>query len=706
MHDMPDGAVAPAATLRWWERAENAFAVLILAVMAIIPVVSVSYRWLTGESLGSANVAVQCLNLWIAFFGGTIAARSNRHLALSTGTFFKLDDTGKAVLSGFTSAVATACAAYLAWGSAGLVMAERGSSSAVLGSIPTWAIETVMPVGFAVMAVHFAVTGNKQWPGRLAALLTVLLAGGIALVPPESRGPFVWIGALILFGALVLGAPLFTTLGGLTMLLFVGAPVPISISAVPAETYTIVASPMLPSLPLFTMGGYLMAEGGASKRLVRVIRAWFGWLPGGSAIAAILVCAFFTTFTGASGVTILALGGLLLPIMTAAGYKERYGIGLLTAAGSLGLLFPPSLPVILYGVASQVPIDKLFLGGAVPGIVLMLLLIGMVVFRAVQDRSPRSSFEAKVAAQALWEAKWELALPILVMTSIFGGFMTLFESAAWAAAYAFLSEVVVHRDLSLRKDVPRVLVESATLMGAVMIILGMALGFTNYLVDAEIPMKLTAYVQAHVGSRWAFILILNVVLLFMGSLMEVYSAIMVLVPLIVPISQAFGIDPVHLGILFLANLELGYLTPPVGLNLLLSSYRFKVPLVRVYRDVLPFFAVLLFGVFFISYVPSVTTWAIGETKPAGNFFEDEPAAGAQGTGATPEGAGPKPLDPAELQKMLEEDGGGAAPTEGAAPADGSAPTDGAAAKPLKTPDPAELQKMLEEDDGAPAPTQP
>jgi tripartite ATP-independent transporter DctM subunit len=363
----------------------------------------------------------------------------------------------------------------------------------------------------------------------------------------------------------------------------------------------------------------------------------FGWLPGGIAAATVLVCAFFTTFTGASGVTILALGGLLLPVLLKAGYKEQFAIGLLIASGSIGLLFPPSLPVILYGVVAQVPIDKMFVAGALPGLLLVSLLIGMGVWHSFRHGVVRSKFDGPAAIKALLAAKWEAAMPVLVLVGIFGGFLTIFEAAAFTAAYAFLTEVVIHRDLSLKTDVPRVLVECGSLMGGVLIILGVSLGFTNFLIDSEIPQLATEWAKSEIGTKVVFILMLNVFLLMVGCLMDIFSAIVVVVPLIVPIAQLFGMDPIHLGILFLANLELGYLTPPVGMNLFLGAYRFDKPVTTMYRVALPFLCMLAIGVLVIAYVPKLTTWAHdeGDMMPIDferDLMESGPLDSGTGTG--------------------------------------------------------------------------
>ena len=619
---------------------ERGLATVILSLMVVIPVVAVLTRWTTGEPLASANLWVQALNLWVAFVGGSLAARANRHLSLSTGTLLNLKGRKRDLVAAFTSAVATAVTALLAYASWELFLAESKAAHPITlaGGVPMWMMQIVMPVGFALMAIRLAWHGNREWRGRLLALGIVGASFALAAIPAGERDAVVWCGGALVLGAVALGAPLYSALGGMAMLLFFGAPIPVSIAAVPAETFRIVADPTLSCLPLFTLAGYFLAEGGASRRLVAVFNVLVGWLPGGVAATTVLVCAFFTTFTGASGVTILALGGLLLPVLEGAGYSRKFSVGLITASGSIGLLFPPSLPVILYGVASHVPITDLFIAGLVPGLLLVSLLVVYSVVQALRDGraadqevAPLSPLRAGWGPwlgsllQAMRGAFFEIMLPVLILVGIFGGFVTIFEAAALTAAYAFVTEVIIHRDLSLREDVHKVMTECATLMGGVLVILGVALGFTNYLVDAEIPMALSAWVSASVSNKIIFLLLLNVLLLVVGCLMDIYSAIIVVVPLITPIAALFGIHPVHLGIIFLANLELGYLTPPVGINLFLASFRFKLPLTQVYRLAMPFLAIMAVGVLLITYAPQMTLWGI-DTEAAvesPDFFEDE-----------------------------------------------------------------------------------
>jgi C4-dicarboxylate transporter, DctM subunit len=361
------------------------------------------------------------------------------------------------------------------------------------------------------------------------------------------------------------------------------------------------------AIPLFTLAGFLLAEGRSSERLLRVFRACVGWAPGGTAVAAATLCAFFTLFTGGSGVTILVLGGLLLPALVGDGYRERFSIGLLTASGSLGLLFPLSLPLMLYGIVSQkASIEDLFIGGLLPGVLMLGLLAMLGVREGMLTHAERRPFRAAEALAAVWEAKWELFLPVFVVGAFVGGVATLVESAPLAALYTLIVQRFIHRDLPTWKDVLRVAADCVALVGGVLLILAVAAGLTDYLVYAEVPTRLVEWTQSHIHSRLLFLLALNVFLLIVGTLMDIFSAIVVVVPLILPLAEAYGIDYVHLGIIFVANLELGFLHPPLGLNLLLASVRFKKPVLEVTWATLPMLGILAVGVLLITYVPWLT----------------------------------------------------------------------------------------------------
>jgi C4-dicarboxylate transporter, DctM subunit len=363
-------------------------------------------------------------------------------------------------------------------------------------------------------------------------------------------------------------------------------------------------------VPLFTLAGFLLAEGDTPGRLLRVFRALFGWMPGGTAIACVVVSAFFTIFTGGSGVSILALGGLLLPALLKDGYPDRFSVGLLTASGSLGLLLPPALPLILYAIVAEISVTEMLAGGILPG----LLLIGLAAVHGIRRGNaagvPRAPFDLREAIAALWHGKWEVLLPVVVLASFFGGYATIVETSAITAIYAFAVQVFVHRNITLPRIRP-VFAECVTTIGGVLIIMAVARGFSAYLVDAQVPAALIDWTRASVGNKYVFLLGLNVFLLAVGCVMDIFSAIFVVVPLVAPLGAEFGIHPVHLGIIFIANLELGYLTPPVGMNLFLSSYRFDRPLLEVYRASIPMLVILGIGVLLITYLPWLTTALLG-----------------------------------------------------------------------------------------------
>jgi len=404
------------------------------------------------------------------------------------------------------------------------------------------------------------------------------------------------------------GAPLFVFFGGLALLLFWA--VGIDTSAVVIEMYRMASAPTLVAIPLFTFAGYLMAESKTPQRLVNLSRALFGWMPGGSAIVALVACAFFTAFTGASGITIIALGGLLYPILLKEKYEEKFSLGLLTTSGSLGLLFPPSLPLILYALIARVNVDQLFLAGILPGF-LLIVLLSLYSFRSgVKSKVEREPFSFKTIKKAFLEAVWIVPLPIIILGGIYGGFFTASEAAAVSVVYVLFMQVFIYRDLSIWKDVPRIAADSMILVGGVLIILCCALGLTNYIVDAEVPAKIIEFMRQHISSKYTFLILLNICLLVVGCLMDIFSAIIVVVPLILPIAKEFGVNPIHLGIIFLTNLEIGYSTPPVGLNLFISSYRFKKPIGHLCRSTLPFLVVLLISLLIITYVPGISLWLV------------------------------------------------------------------------------------------------
>ena len=415
----------------------------------------------------------------------------------------------------------------------------------------------------------------------------------------------VWLFIIVILLLAFLGAPLFTIIGAIGLYAFTSAG--IDTSALIIDLYKIADTPTLIAVPLFTFAGYMLAESKAPKRLVDLAQALFGWMPAGLAIVALITCALFTAFTGASGVTIVALGGLLYPILLKEHYPEQFSLGLVTASGSIGLLFPPSLPIILYGFVANVSIDKLFIAGLIPGILLIAFLSAYSLRVSIKAKVPKIPFHWKNVATTLRAAAWELPLPFVVIGGIYGGAFTATEAAAITAFYAFVVEVFIYKDLHLFKDVPRVMKKSMVLVGAILMILGSALGLMNYLIDQQVPQRLFEVVQQHVSSRVVFLLILNGFLIIVGMMMEIFSAI-VSVPLILPIAAKFNIDPVHLGIIFLTNLELGYLMPPMGLNLFLSSLRFEKSIFHLSRAVIGFILMEIVALLVITYVPDLSLW--------------------------------------------------------------------------------------------------
>ena len=603
-----------------------------LVLLAALPAATVLLRLSFGGGLAASGEYVRHLTLWVALIGGVVTTRHGTHLALSSGLHQLSEPWGGRVRAA-AGALSVAVSAALTVSSLSLVLLAFDPAQDV-GGVPIRLATSALPLGFAGMTAHFAVTAFRQRVARAAVLLAVpiglLISSGalvnalqvlmpgyvpsyalvdaVAATATVARVPLV----VALVASAFIGTPIFVILSGFTLLQFLGTGG--ALEVVPDEAYAMLSRPQVPALPLFTVAGFLLSESKAGERLIALFRAWFGWFRGGLAVMAVLLCAFFTTFTGASGVTILALGGLLLYMLIRNGYRERFSIGLLTAAGGIGLLFPPALPIIMYGVIAQIDIRQLFVGGFLPGVVMVLALAAIGVFQALRRPAadaPRPDpaarrFKLRPALRAVRGAAWELALPVLVVALYFGGVTSLVETAAAATIYVLLVEMVVHRDIAFRA-LPQVLAKCTPIIGGVMVILAVAKGLSYFMVDAEVPTRLVAWVSDGISSRLLFLILLNLTLLAAGALMDIFSAIVVLGPLLIPLGVSYGIHPVHLGIIFLANLELGYLTPPVGINLFLASYRFDRDLVSIYRTVVPFLLLLLAVVLVITYVPVLTT---------------------------------------------------------------------------------------------------
>ena len=544
------------------------------------------------------------MTLWIGFIGAVLATRQNKLLSLTRDPLFSPDSVfsnGRWIAKNISFVIIGA----LFWGSINLVMIEYNYPIQISPGIYRWVIQLIMPIGFLLIGFQILIKSSKENSLRILMLIIGILFVFIGNNDVfRDSVYFLWISVAFILFSMIYGTPIFIGLGGLAVLFFWHDYTPIS--AISAETYRIVVSPTLPTIPLFTLAGYILAESKSSERIFYLFRAAFGWIPGGTPIVIVFLCGFFTALTGGSGVAILALGGLLFPLLKKEGYSELFSLGLITLAGSLGLLFPPSLPLIIYGVTARVSIKDLFIGGLIPGIIIALVIAAYSIFQGYTQHVERQSFSIQKIIKELKNSFWEVIIPFLILFGVFGGYTTLVETSATLVVYILFVEVYIYKDLKLN-DLPRIVLDCATLIGGVLIILGVAMGFTSYLVDAQIPMLLMDWVEQNISSKYVFLLLLNILLLVVGCLMDIFSAIIIIVPLITPLLTLFpDIHPVHLAVIFIANLELGYLTPPVGMNLFLSAYRFEKDMPTVYKATLPFFLLSVLIVLAITYIPIIS----------------------------------------------------------------------------------------------------
>ena len=606
-----DGSLSPAPATwlaRGVRRLEHGLLIFALLAAAFLPLADTLGRPL-GLHVPAGADYLQQLVLWLAFLGALVATREHKHLTLSTVELFGQTTRVRRFGRVLAASVSAATVAVLTYAAVGLVLANREEGRVLMGGVPVWVLELVMPMALGLMALRFAwAASTGLWPGRLIALAAIPAVFALGL-SPDRLVSFGWPMAVVILVALVLGTPVFVAMAALALFFFFRDGLPVT--AVTAEVYRLISSPTLPAIPLLTACGYVLAESQASLRLLRFFKSLLGWMPGGLALIVIAVCALFTTFTGGSGITVIAVGGLVLPMLLKDGYPEGFSLGLVTSAGSLGLLFPPSLPVILYSVVAgtrehNVPADLLYLAGLLPGILMVTMVAAYAVQKGFSLRLPRQSFVPGEVATSTWAAKWELAIPFFVAGLFLSGKASMVETAAAALVFSIVVECFITRDLHLVRTLPAALVKSSVLAGSVLILLSAAMGITSYIVDAQIPDALVSWVKAHIESRVVFLLALNGLLIVVGCLVDIFSAIVVLAPLVVPMATAFGVHPVHLGVIFLANLELGYLTPPVGLNLYLAASRFEKPLTTVVRTVLPFLLILAVSVLLITYLPALS----------------------------------------------------------------------------------------------------
>ena len=602
---------------------ENQTALLSLILLALFPTLEVIARKFFQTGITNSTEYTRQLVLVLAFLGGAITSREGKHLALSIE--MRLPESVKTrlqILNAFLTLTMTTAFSL----SALSFSLNAFDHAQKIGPFPVWIISLVMPVGYFFMAIraliHLPRGKNLRWVTSWGTLFGLILAfsslvNAIRIFGPvpgflESIGElsvkfntFLAVPLIfVLIASAVAGVPLFIVLGGVAYMLFARTGQPLEV--VPNEAYSLLLGHALPAIPLFAFVGFILAESKAGERLVRLFRALFAWFPGGLAIMAILICAFFTTFTGASGITILALGPLLSFILVKGKYGVKFSNGLLTATGSIGLLFIPSLPVIIYGVTAQVNIMHMFAGGFLPGFLMVLTVIIYGMIYAKKTKVPKEDFNLKEAFRGLKGAVLEILLPIVVVVSYFGGIATLVECGAIAVIYALIIEVIIHRDIKIN-HLPRVMLKCMPVIGGVLMILALAKGLSYYIVDANIPVLLTEWTQSAISSKFVFLLLVILLLVITGCLMDIFSAIMVVAPLIIPLGDLFGMHPVHMGIIFLATMELGYLTPPVGLNLFLASYSFNQPMSKITRQVLPFLLIRLITVLLITFIPFFST---------------------------------------------------------------------------------------------------
>ncbi|MDR2133708.1 MAG: TRAP transporter large permease subunit [Treponema sp.] len=603
---------------------EDALCVVSLVLLALIPAAEAAARLLFRTGVPASSGLMVHLLLVAGLLAGMITTRNSEHLSIALVQHFS-GGALKERLGVFISLLSAFVVTVIAWTSVSFI--RIGLQGRIIGFIPDRVFALVIPAGYGIIAVRFARrTGLGGWK-RIFPVLALLL-GTAASFPVIAK--FIWgfdmpdaafdlcdrlyllayylktpLVIFLLLAALG-GTPLFVIMGALALLLLEASGG--EMDSVASDIYSALTNSNIIAIPLFTLVGFFLSESRAGERLVYTFRSLFSWMPGGIIIATVIICAFFTSFTGASGVTILALGGILHTILSEhMKYPEKFSVGLLTSTGSIGLLFPPSLPIILVGAASMTNIFHLFLGGIFPGLILVAVVIFFGIAASVRIKIPVEKFDGRKALSGLKESALEILLPVFLIAGYFTGALSLVEIGATAAIYIFIVEVLIHRDIRIR-DVPRVFIKAIPVIGGVLSILALSKALSYYIVDTQTPANLARWMQAAITSKYVFLLLLNLALLIVGCLMDIFSAILIVLPLIVPLGHAYGVDPVHLGIIFITNLEVGFLTPPVGLNLFLASYRFNKSFVDICRYVFPFLLIQVAVVLLVTYFPWLSTY--------------------------------------------------------------------------------------------------
>jgi len=605
---------------------EDIFCVAALVLMALFPVLeSIARHVFKTGILASSGFTVHLL-LFSGLVGGMICTRSETHLSISLVQYIP-EGPLRHRLRIFCNLVSAFVSIIIAWSSISFI--KIGLDGSMIGFISTRVLASIIPIAYGIIAVRFARRARLAgWKIVFPALALVL--GTIASFPVIAKiiwgfdmsdavydicDKFITVAmyvkipfVILLIASALAGTPLFIVIGGLALLLLQASGG--EMDSVAVDIYSGLTNQNIIAIPLFTVVGFFLSESKAGERLVNTFRGFFSWLPGGIIIVSVIICAFFTSFTGASGVTILALGGILYSILSEhLHYPQKFSIGLLTSVGSVGLLFPPSLPLILVGTVMQTNIFHLFLGGIIPGILLVLTMIIFGVIISIKVKIPVEKFEGRKALSSLKGSSLEILLPVFLIAGYFSGVLSLVEIAAAAVFYVFIVEVFIHRDIKL-KDVKRVFDKAIPIVGGVLSILAVSKALSYYIVDTQAPANIASWMRDVLSSKFVFLLLLNAALIVVGCLMDIFSAILIVLPLIVPLGMAYGIDPVHLGMIFIVNLEVGYITPPVGLNLFLASYRFKKPFVEICRCVVPFLSVRLLVVLLVTYLPVLSTFLV------------------------------------------------------------------------------------------------
>ena len=605
-------------------RIEDIFCIAAIFFLTAMPAAETIARIVFKTGVPASSGLMAHLLLLVGILAGMITTRNGEHLSISLTQYFSSGKVRERLLM-LTNLVSALVVTVIAWSSFPFI--KIGLEGRLIGFIPDRIFAFILPFGYGVIALRFARRSGLSGRKLLLPAGAVLL-GTILSFPVLAK--FIWgfdlpdqvfvicewlyqlahyakipLTVLLLLAALT-GTPLFVIMGALALLLLHAAGG--QMDSVTADIYSSLTSTDIIAIPLFTMVGFFLSESKAGERLVFAFRSLFSWLPGGMILAAVIICAFFTSFTGASGVTILALGGILYSILSEhVKYPEKFSIGLLASVGSIGLLFPPSLPLILVGTNIQTNIGHMFLGGIFPGLILVMVMIIFGIAASIKLKIPVEKFDGRKALSAVWKSLPEILLPVFLITGYFTGVFSLVETSAAGAIYIFVVEVLIHRDLQF-KDISRVFLKAIPIIGGVLSILALSKALSYYIVDTQAPANLAKWMQSAISSRFVFLLLLNLTLLVVGCLMDIFSAILIVLPLIAPLGQAYGIDPVHLGIIFITNLEVGFLTPPVGLNLFLAAYRFKKPFVDICRYVFPFLLVQLVVVLLVTYVPWFSTY--------------------------------------------------------------------------------------------------